>query len=282
MCHYEKKWCKKCGKKLQKWGKDSRGKQRFRCSFCKQGETRKRSDLTTVNHKKIFDEWIGGKNELEYFAQKYGVSTRTLNRWFTDFWIQKIEPKNLSISNQIIIIDGYVVDNDTVALLVKTVSKVIFWSFVKRETYGSWKSCLSQLKNQPDVIVCDGQKGMLKAIEELFPRVTIQRCQFHILQRNKQLLTQNPETEPAIEFKKIVDEIPKIATRNDLKIWLEQYLSWKNRYEEYLKEKTYYEFNTQYIYKNFTQGKRSWFAEFYTNPNSCLSLCIVTHAGMLL
>jgi len=41
---------------------------------------------------------------------------------------------------------------------------------------------------------------MLKAIKEVYPRVIIQRCQFHVLQRNKVLLTQNPETRPTIEF----------------------------------------------------------------------------------
>lgn len=144
-------------------------------------------------------------------------------------------------------------------LLVRTISKVVFWTFVERETYSSWLACLSALKNQPTVIVCDGQKGMLKAIKELFPRVIIQRCQFHILQRNRQLLTNNPETPAGIEFKKIVDEIPKILTKNELKFWLEKYLVWRKKYDSFFKEKTYYEFDTQYIYKNFIKGKRPWF-----------------------
>ena len=160
---------------------------------------------------------------------------------------------------KILIIDGFVLENETVLLLAKTKTKVVSWKFVKRETYSNWKEFFSQLKGHPDVIVCDGQKGMLKAIKEVFPRVMIQRCQFHILQRSRILLTRNPETIAAIELKKIIEIIPKIQTRKQLKRFLEEYINWKNRYKEYLKEKTYYEFDTEYIYKNYHNGKREWF-----------------------
>jgi len=202
---------------------------------------------------------LSGKNELEYFATRYSVTTRTLHNWFKDFWAEEIQPKNLSISNQILIIDGFILEEGTVLLLAKTTTKVVSWKFVKRETYDTWKELFLQLKGYPDTIVCDGQKGMLKAVKEVFPQVIIQRCQFHILQRNRILLTQNPETQPAIELNKIVKKIPRIQTREQLRFWLEDYLNWRSQYDEYLKEKTYYEFNTEYIYKNFSKGKRKWF-----------------------
>lgn len=182
-----------------------------------------------------------------------------MNNWFKDFWVEEIQPKNLSISNQILIIDGFVLEEGTVLLLAKTKTKVVSWIFVKRETYHNWKVFFSELKGHPDVIVCDGQKGMLKAIKEAFPRVIIQRCQFHILQRSKTLLTRNPETLAAIELKKIIEKIPRIQTKKQLKLWLKDYLNWRSQYKEYLKEKTYYEFDTKFIYKNFTKGKRKWF-----------------------
>ena len=108
------------------------------------------------------------KNELEHYALKYGVTTRTLNNWFKDFWAEEIQPKNLSISNQIIIIDGFILEEGTVLLLAKTKNKIVSWKFVKRETYNSWKDFFEQLKGHPSVIVCDGQKGMLKAIKKIF------------------------------------------------------------------------------------------------------------------
>lgn len=244
---------------MVKWGKNQSGSQKFKCISCRRSWTDKRAKTTTYFHKKIFHEWISGKQELEYFSNKYSVTTRTLHNWFKGFWAESIQPQNLSISNQIIIIDGFVLEEGTVLLLARTKEKIISGRFVVRESYATWKAFFEQLRGHPEVIVCDGQKGMLKAIKELFPRVIIQRCQFHILQRNKQLLTQNPETIPAIEFKKLVEIIPSIRTREQLKHWLEIYLNWRKKYDEYLKEKTYYEFDTQYQYKNFTNGKRKWF-----------------------
>ena len=182
-----------------------------------------------------------------------------MHTWFKDFWAEEIQPENLSISNQILIIDGFVLEEGTVLLLARTKTNVVSWKFVKRETYDNWKTFFEQLSGHPDVIVCDGQKGMLKAINEVFPRVIIQRCQFHILQRTRILLTQNPETEAAIQFNKIIKTIPKIKTRNQFKYFLEEYLNWRSQYDIYLKEKTYYEFDTEFIYKNFSKGKRKWF-----------------------
>lgn len=71
------------------------------------------------------------------------------------------------------------------ALIVHDVaSTLIRWLFVPRESYASWYGILSSLKRDglvPTYIVCDGQRGMLKAINELFPEVLIQRCIAHVV-----------------------------------------------------------------------------------------------------
>lgn len=255
---YEKKWCKQCGKKLEKWGKNRSGSQRFRCKSCGVSQTKKRPDLRFLNRKKIFHEWLLGKQELGVFADRYGVSTRTLSNWFTDFWDQGIDPKNLSISDRVIIIDGYVLEQGCVLLLVKTVEKVIFWTFVERETYLNWHACLSQLRGHPAAVVCDGQKGMQRAIKELFPRVLVQRCHFHVQQRNRQLLTMNPETLPGIAFNTLVKELPKLKNHTEYRAWLTNYQSWMSRHKNYLSQKTFVPFDTEYIYKNFSKGKRNY------------------------
>ncbi len=229
------------------------------CTHCHVSQTKKRPDLQSLNRKKIFHEWLLGKQELGVFADKYGVTARTLNNWFTDFWDQGIDPKNLAISDSVIIIDGYVLEEGSVLLLVKTVDTVIFWTFAQRETYLNWHACLSQLNGHPQAIVCDGQKGMQRAIKELFPRVIVQRCHFHVQQRNRQLLTMNPETVPGIAFNNLVKDLPKLNTRPELLAWITKYQSWMNSHKNYLAQRTYYPFDTQYMYKNFTKGKRNYF-----------------------
>lgn len=55
-----------------------------------------------------------------------------------------------------------------------------------RETYENWKGLLQEMVarglNEPLLIVTDGNPGVLKAIEEVFPRSLKQRCQKHRLE----------------------------------------------------------------------------------------------------
>jgi len=71
--------------------------------------------------------------------------------------------------------------------------------------------------------VCDGQKGMIKAIKLRWPGVIIQRCQFHVIHQVNILLTKYPETLAAQTFKKLVGSIILVKTKDDLKIWLIAY-----------------------------------------------------------
>ena len=88
-------------------------------------------------------------------------------------------------------------------------------------------------------IVCDGQRGMLKAIKERFPQVIIQRCQFHVIQYCLGRLTKNPESLAAWELRQLVLDISKVKTKSDLNRWLFRYKDWYQTHHRFLKEKTY-------------------------------------------
>ena len=103
----------------------------------------------------------------------------------------------------------------------------------------------------PCAIVCDGQKGMIKAIKLRWPGVIIQRCQFHVIHQVNILLTKYPETLAAQTFKKLVGSIILVKTKDDLKIWLIAYKQWYLEYKEFLKERTYQEGRTP-------TGRRKW------------------------
>ena len=99
--------------------------------------------------------------------------------------------------------------------------------------------------------MCDGQKGMLKAIKTRYPGVIIQRCQFHVIHQINLLLTKHPETQAARELKPIVNQIAQVKTRDDLKLWLLMYKSWYQQYQLFLKERTYQE-------KLTPMGRHKW------------------------
>lgn len=182
---------------MQKWGKNRNGSTRFRCKFCSVSKTRKRSDLSEKYQIKLFQKWLLGKQSLSGISQEYGVTIRTLNNWFTPFWNKEPTPNQTNIANKILIIDGKYVEQNACVLLAVCNKKVASWHFTQRENCSSWFAFLSSFKQIPFAVVCDGQKGMIKAIKQRFPGVIIQRCQFHVIQYCTIRLTKKPESDVA-------------------------------------------------------------------------------------
>jgi len=175
---YEKKWCQNCGRKLIKWGKNRDGSQRYFCKNCQQTKTRKRPEISQINHENLFKSWLLGKYSKEEIVSKYSVSRRTLTNWFKSFWKSEPEPKQLNISGKVIVIDGKYIAKDECVLIATCDQKVSDWYFSQRENSSSWGQFFNNFRYIPFAIVCDGQKGMSKAIKLRFPGVIIQRCQF--------------------------------------------------------------------------------------------------------
>ena len=237
---------------MQKWGKDARGKPRFRCSVCGLSAQRKRNDVTQRHRFQLFQAWLLGKLELSWYAKKYGVTRQTLSNWFAPFWQKEPVPIAVDIRDSVLIIDGKHINFSATVLVITTLGKVVTWMFTYRENNQTWQGILSQLKQIPFAIVCDGQRGMLKAINSIFPRVILQRCQFHVIHHCLNKLTQKPESDAGKELRFIVLQISNIKTKGKLKSWLESYLLWGKTYQDFLKEKTYQP------YKQTPTGRPKW------------------------
>ncbi|NCQ65940.1 MAG: hypothetical protein GW754_03835, partial [Candidatus Pacebacteria bacterium] len=177
---------------MQKWGKDARGNIRFRCKNCSTSIIRKRLDLTQKYKEILFVNWLLGKYSKDEIASEYGVSRRTLVNWFSSFWNDEPIPKQTNISSKVVIIDGKYIAKNGCVLVSVCDKKVSSWYFSQRENFSSWLAFFSSFKQIPFSIVCDGQKGMIKAIKQRFPGVIIQRCQFHVIKYIRSKLTKNP------------------------------------------------------------------------------------------
>jgi len=199
-----------------------------------------------------------GKQSLQEIADKYSISAKTIYRWFNPFWNEEPLPEIQNIASKVLVIDGKYIDKNATVLVGTVDKKVVFWLFVQRENYVTWKTFLIQFRHIPFAIVGDGQKGMSKAIREVFPRVVVQRCQFHVIKYCRTKLTQNPETTAAQELRILVLQISKLKTKEELRLWLGNYKMWLQNHLEFVKEKTYPE-------NSFTPtGRRSW---HYTHQN---------------
>ena len=200
----------------------------------------------------MYEEWLLSKFTLKDFAKKYHVTRRTLDNWFAPFRDQEILPTSAQVTDEIFVIDGYYVEYGATVLIAQTSkNNVVNWLFTYAENFSTWLQLCDKITSFPFAIVCDGQKGMLKAVKLRWPGVIIQRCQFHVIHQVNILLTKSPETTAAQTFKKVVGEIVLVKTRDDLKIWLCRYKQWYLDHKEFLAERTYQDILTP-------TGRQKW------------------------
>lgn len=237
---------------MQKWGKHRDGKTRYRCPSCRVSGTRLRADVTQKSHRELYEKWLLSKLTLSDYGKQYEVDRRTLNRWFMPFRDEEIVPRTHLAQSDIFIIDGYYVEHGATVLIAQNPqNKVVGWHFTYRENTATWREFLNGISSFPKAVVCDGQRGMLKAIQTRYPGVIIQRCQFHIIHHVNLLLTKHPEIEAARELKSLVNQVTKVKSKDQLRDWLLAYKSWYWQYKDFLKERTYQDHRSP-------TGRRKW------------------------
>lgn len=237
---------------MQKWGSHRSGKVHYRCPRCGSNGTRLRADLTQKYHRQLYQKWLLSKLTLSDFGVQYRVTRRTLDRWFAPFRDEEIVPSHHLTQSDVFIIDGYYVEYGATVLIAQNPrNQIVGWHFTYTENFSTWLTFLNRISSFPRAIVCDGQKGMLRAIKVRYPGVIIQRCQFHVIHQVNLLLTKHPETEAARRLKYLVNQIVLVKSRDDLRTWLIAYKSWYHQYKDFLKERTYQE-------KLSPTGRRKW------------------------
>lgn len=189
----------------------------------------------------------------------YRVSRQTLSRRFRPYF-RKTASWDMPAAARILVLDGaYVHGSSLVVLVALTEHGTACWTFAPRETAAAWMALLTRLP-RPSVVVCDGQKGLLKAIHAVWPCVEVQRCHFHILQLARRYLTRRPKTEAGRHIQALVREIPRIRTETAAHIWRLAYQHWEAQYATFLAERTYYYAGTRirwwYTHRNL-RGIRS-------------------------
>jgi len=184
--------------------------------------------------------WLIGNRALVELAKELKCSRRTLIRQFIQFWNENPEPnKDCQYDDGILICDAlYLEGRKGTVLIGRTLSTVVFWLFASRENYWSWRLFFGSIKT-PKVIVCDGQKGMLSAVKDVFPQTRIQRCHFHVLHRARMLLTRSPKTTAGIKLNYIIKKLNKVRTRRQKRRWIRRFNRWNKKHDKYLKERSF-------------------------------------------
>jgi hypothetical protein len=229
---------------MQRWGRHTSGKQRWRCTDCETSGVRNRKDNRHKKRLSLFVRWLTSKWSLEDMAAQEGVTVKTLSRWWSSFWSQPPAPQ-IRTGVRVLVLDGTSVMKRMCMLLIAgnaDNSRPVSWMDCARECYDSWVVFLKDLSwcgVIPEVVVCDAQCGLLKAIREVWPRVKIQRCLIHVVRQACIWLTQNPQTRAGRELLVFVKELPRIQTKRQKRRWVRKFWKWYRRHEAFLKDRSY-------------------------------------------
>jgi hypothetical protein len=236
--------CKTCQNKLQKRGKTATGRQRWFCKFCTESAVKKRLDLSHSFVLEKFVSWLLGKLSQD----ELDGSSRTFRDQTAWCWDVTPKPTLTGEIHHAVIVDGIRVGRMS-CLIARTTKYVITWVWVPYESSEYWIH-LFRLLPMPKYIVCDGQKGLLKALAICWPDVIIQRCRFHAWLNIKSKLTLQPEYKASQELLQLTRDLLHITTRLQARRWKRQLKYWYRKHKKFIDERT--------IKYNPKQGERRW------------------------
>jgi hypothetical protein len=231
--------CRMCGTPMQKWGHTRQGKPRFFCPNCKKTATPQRDDVEIRQTVHEMKKWLGGKESLSHMAALSHVTRQALwKRFHPVMEAASIEPVIPDlIRTKVLIVDGTYIHGHTLcALIAVDEFDKIYWKFASYESCAVWMKFLSSFV-EPEIIIMDGQKGLFLAAKTLWPRVAIQRCQFHLVAFAIQYIGRRPKEKVGQDLMDILYTLKDAKSKEGRDAWIYSYRRWEQKYEMLLSAK---------------------------------------------
>lgn len=141
--------------------------------------------------------------------------------------------------HHVVHVDGIHLHRDAVVLIAVAGGRVIGWHVAKSEKAAAWQ-CLMVRIAPPDVLVCDGGGGVLKAAKAMWPDTRIQRCLFHVQANILELTGRRPRLEAGGRLRRVALSLPRVGDAGGAAEWLVSYNQWEQDFASFLDEKSEY------------------------------------------
>ena len=203
--------------------------QRYLCKSCGKSFINRK----VVDTEALWHDYVFGKQTIFQLSKHYDISRNTVRRKLDTVRVHRIIS---SSKNVVILIDTtYWGRNFGVVVIKDSHTKRILWrKFVRHETLADYKEGIDWLENHKfniEGIVCDGKRGLF----QMLSGYRIQMCHYHQLRIAQRYLTRKPELPASIELLSIVN----ILTNTDKESFVSCFESWCERWDTFLKERTY-------------------------------------------
>ena len=107
--------------------------------------------------------------------------------------------------------------------------QIINHRYCPRENYDNAYALFKRL-NKPKAITIDGNTNIIRAINAIWPSITIQRCLVHIQRQGLSWLRRKPQLPSAQSLRQLLLMVTNIETRVQQKIFIDQWHLWEKRF----------------------------------------------------
>ena len=179
--------------------------------------------------------------ELKDIAKQKGCSISTVQRLFRKYLNHPPTPQIRENNSCHLMIDGtYHSDFCLLNYFDNDLKYLQYYEIVKKENYLDFQLDLELLKKAGlniTSITSDGDKELIKAINEVLPGIVHQRCIVHVQRMSLVYLTQHPQTTAGRELRLIVLDMCRIYDYKERAEWVERYHEWEAKYHDFLNER---------------------------------------------
>ena len=238
------------------------------------------NDAVQAKWFRLFISWLTSSNSLAETAKTCGVSTRTLQRRFTPFWL--IQPPRSVDKQRIydqIFIDGTYYNTKCLVVAADS-SHVINWFWCTKESSWSYTRLLDPLA-PPQLVTCDGDAGGLKALNCLWPDTPVQRCIVHVKRNIQRATGLHPTSPMGKALQRLSFELLAVDNLDKAAEWTVKLQQFGTVFSTQLKARTYVkDVPFDQIPKSKRRNKKWWYTH-YTHRGIYLQLKKMSQQGHL-
>jgi pentatricopeptide repeat protein len=221
-------------------GRTGAFRQKFICRNCRHSFVFRNRLNKRYREKKWFNDWIIEGYSVRQLNQISGRSIRTLKRIMA-YWLTQTPPRlSLSFrSFKYLVGDGtYFKHEDCVYVVIDyPTGLVIAYRYCLKEGYHTAKTIFNEMKEsgcKPVAITLDGNPQVIRAVGEVWPTITVQRCLYHILRQGTSWLRRFPKDQAARELRQIILTVMTITDNAAKNIFLGRLDKWERAYGAYV------------------------------------------------
>ena len=220
---------------MKRNGRTSSGRIRWRCRNAGCGSSRTQSRDNSARDLRCGLDWLFSKQS----QAGHRLPARTLRRRCELMWGLWPPVPLVDEVHHVVHVDGIHLHRDAVVLIAVAGGHVIGWHVAKSEKAAAWQ-CLMARIAPPDVLVCDGGGGVLKAAKATWPDTRIQRCLFHVQANILEPAGRRPRLEAGGRLRRVALSLPRVGDAGGAAEWLVSYNRWEQDFASFLDEKSEY------------------------------------------